>query len=100
MFLITESRFSALKVPFWVLQHCKNNESSFSKCREKISTGGLEQDIFMRSPCKSISKQDGNVPSRRHILGSKIFKEQLLEKFGKFFFSKKNFDFFSKKSIF
>ena len=23
-------------------------------------------------------KQDGNVPSRRHILGSKIFKEQLL----------------------
>ena len=27
--------------------------------------------------------QDGNVPSRRHILGSKIFKEQLLEIFGK-----------------
>ena len=46
-------------------------------------------------------KQDGNVPSRRHILGSKIFKEQLLEKFGKKnFFQKKNFDFFSKKSIF
>ena len=46
-------------------------------------------------------KQDGNVPSRRHILGSKIFKEQLLEKFGKkIFFKKKIFDFFSKKSIF
>ena len=45
-------------------------------------------------------KQDGNVPSRRHILGSKIFKEQLLEKFGKKFFFKKKFDFFSKKSIF
>ena len=46
-------------------------------------------------------EQDGNVPSRRHILGSKIFKEQLLEKFGKKFFSKKNFlIFFSKKSIF
>ena len=28
-------------------------------------------------------EQDGNVPSRRHILGSKIFKEQLLEIFGK-----------------
>ena len=35
--------------------------------------------------------QDGNVPSRRHILGSKIFKEQLLEKFGNFFFQKKYF---------
>ena len=34
-------------------------------------------------------QQDGNVPSRRHILGSKIFKEQLLEKFGKKFFFKK-----------
>ena len=46
-------------------------------------------------------EQDGNVPSRRHILGSKIFKEQLLEKFGKkFFFKKKILIFFSKKSIF
>ena len=37
-------------------------------------------------------KQDGNVPSRRHILGSKIFKEQLLEIFGKkYFFPKKIF---------
>ena len=34
-------------------------------------------------------KQDGNVPSRRHILGSKIFKEQLLEIFGKKIFQKK-----------
>ena len=41
---------------------------------------------------KDFEKQDGNVPSRRHILGSKIFKEQLLEKFGKKnFFSKKKF---------
>ena len=40
----------------------------------------------------STEKQDGNVPSRRHILGSKIFKEQLLEIFGKkFFFPKKVF---------
>ena len=47
------------------------------------------------------NEQDGNVPSRRHILGSKIFKEQLLEKFGKNFFSKKKFlIFFRKKSIF
>ena len=37
----------------------------------------------------SLKKQDGNVPSRRHILGSKIFKERLLEIFGKFFFQKK-----------
>ena len=44
-------------------------------------------------------EQDGNVPSRRHILGSKIFKEQLLEKFGKFFFSKK-IDFFFEKKYF
>ena len=42
-------------------------------------------------------KQDGNVPSRRHILGSKIFKEQLLEKFGKKIFQKKNLIFFRKK---
>ena len=50
----------------------------------------------------SAEKQDGNVPSRRYILGSKIFKKQLLEKFGKkYFFSKKLFlKFFSKKSIF
>ena len=46
-------------------------------------------------------KQDGNVPSRRHILGSKIFKEQLLEKFGKkFFFQKKNLIFFFEKKVF
>ena len=29
------------------------------------------------------NKQDGNVPSRRHILGSKILKEQLLKIFEK-----------------
>ena len=48
-------------------------------------------------------KQDGNIPSRRHILGSKIFKEQLLEIFGKknIFFSKNLFlIFFSKKVFF
>ena len=56
-------------------------------------------EIFMKRGEKK-QKQDGNVPSRRHILGSKIFKQQLLEKFGKKNFSKKNFDFFSKKSIF
>ena len=32
--------------------------------------------------CSLKKKQDGNVPSQRHILGSKIFKEQLLEIFG------------------
>ena len=51
---------------------------------------GLRKAIFPNWK----QKQDGNVPSRRHILGSKIFKEQLLEKF----FSKKLFlNFFSKK---
>ena len=45
-------------------------------------------------------KQDGNVPSRRHILGSKIFKEQLLEKFGKKIFQKKILIFFRKKKVF
>ena len=50
---------------------------------------------------KRKNEQDGNVPSRRHILGSKIFKEQLLEKFGKIFFFKKNFfDFFFEKKYF
>ena len=33
-------------------------------------------------------EQDGNVASRRQIEGSKIFKEQLLGRFGKIFFSK------------
>ena len=49
-----------------------------------------------------IREQDGNVPSRRHILGSKICKEQLLEKFGKknIFFQKIIFEFFSKKVFF
>ena len=45
-------------------------------------------------------KQDGNVPSRRHILGSKIFKEQLLENFGKKFFFKKKFLIFFRKKVF
>ena len=45
-------------------------------------------------------QQDGNVPSRRHILDSKIFKEQLLEKFGNFFFSKKKFLIFFRKKVF
>ena len=55
------------------------------------------QDIHDSRMVKN--KQDGNVPSRRHILGSKVFKEQLLEKFGKnYFFSKKLFlNFFRKK---
>ena len=46
-------------------------------------------------------QQDGNVPSRRHILGSKIFKE-LLEIFGKknIFFQKIILDFFLKKVFF
>ena len=52
--------------------------------------------------CSLKKKQDGNVPSRRHILGSKIFKEQLLDIFGKnYFFSKELFlNFFFEKSIF
>ena len=58
---------------------------------------GLRKAIFPNWK----QKQDGNVPSRRHILGSKIFKEQLLEKFGKIFFSKQLFlIFFSKKVFF
>ena len=46
-------------------------------------------------------KQDGNVPSRRHILGSKIFKEQLLEILEKkFFFKKIIFENFFRKKVF
>ena len=47
-------------------------------------------------------QQDGNVTSRRHILGSKIFKEQLFEIFGKkVFFSKKFIlNFFFEKVFF
>ena len=41
--------------------------------------------------CSLKKKQDGNVPSRRHILGSKIFKEQLMEIFGKNFFLQKKY---------
>ena len=52
-------------------------------------------------PCFCKMEQDGNVPSRRHILGSKLFKEQLFEIFGKFFFSKKLFlNFFFEKVFF
>ena len=43
------------------------------------------------SPIIAGIKQDGNVPSRRHILGSEIFKEQLLEIFGKKHFFSKNY---------
>ena len=64
---------------------------AISKCFEKIRVLRLVKQ-----------QQDGNVPSRRHILGSKIFKEQLLEKFGKkIFFSKKKFlIFFFEKKVF
>ena len=59
-------------------------------------TNNAENLAKMRRLLKE--KQDGNVPSRRHILGSKIFKEQLLEKFGKKnFFQKKILIFFRKK---
>ena len=61
----------------------------------------FERSISRNSLCNPSqlvkTKQDGNVPSRRHILGSKIFKEQLLEKFGKNFFFKKKFLIFRKK---
>ena len=50
--------------------------------------------------CSLKKKQDGNVPSRRHILGSKIFKEQLLETFGKIIFFKKKLKFFFRKKVF
>ena len=52
------------------------------------------------SQTKLINKQDGNVPSRRHILGSKIFKEQLLEIFGIFFSKKIILKFFFEKKYF
>ena len=39
----------------------------------------VAKDEETPTPRKQIKiEQDGNVPSRRHILGSKIFKEQLL----------------------
>ena len=63
------SQRSTRKQAYWV---------SFSRGKKEFLLPGRNQ-------------QDGNVPSRRHILGSKIFKEQLLEKFGKKIFSKKNF---------
>ena len=65
--------------------------------RQRIVEKGTIRGKFLLS--RKV-EQDGNVPSRCHILGSKIFKEQLLEKFGKNFFSKKILIFFSKKSIF
>ena len=71
------------------------NVFSLVKIRGGISGGRNSGKLH------SVEKQDGNVPSRRHILNSKIFKEQLLEIFGKNFFSKKiNFQFFSKKVFF
>ena len=39
----------------------------------------------------SINEQTGNGPSRLHIQGSKIFKEQQLEKLEKYFCSEWNF---------
>ena len=65
-----------------------------------ISSGhGCKKRFALRS--RVLNKQDGNVQSRRHILGSKIFKEQLCKNLGNTFFSKKLFlKFFSKKSIF
>ena len=61
----------------------------------------VDQSEWDCSLTKKKRKQDGNVPSRRHILGSKIFKEQLLEKFGKKnFFQKKKLIFFRKKVFF
>ena len=54
-----------------------------------------------RAPQRHLNcKQDGNVPSRRHILGSKIFKEQLLEIFGNFFSKKLFLNFFFEKKYF
>ena len=69
-----------------------------------ISLINTDQIIVSHVFCERLKnnlEQDGNVPSRRHILGSKIFKEQLLEKFGKkFFFQKKILIFFRKKVFF
>ena len=65
------------------------------------NTGRKNWSTFWFSCLSRILEQDGNVPSRRHILGSKIFKEQLLEKFGKKnFFSKKKIWFFFEKKYF
>ena len=63
-------------------------------CYQMRRNRTLDRHMFL-----SRKQQDGNVPSRRHILGSKIFKEQLLEKFGKFF-SKKFLKFFFEKKVF
>ena len=72
------------------------NNHSVAKFQKKLKGNPLESLKYFRNK----TKQDGNVPSRRHILGSKIFKEQLLEKFGKNFFFKKILIFFSKKKYF
>ena len=64
--------------------------------RPNVDIYGLQQQLELLDEFK----QDGNVPSRRHILGSKIFKEQLLETFGKIIFFKKNLKFFFEKKYF
>ena len=93
-FLKEKYTFDEVVIVFLPLWDCVNLWKVF-----KFLLFGKVVKVFY-SWIKHKKKQDGNVPSRRHILGSKIFKEQLLEKFGKKFFFKKNFWFFSKKSIF
>ena len=117
---IEKKTIHKLKYPFYVdlqFKHSFSNIKKFCKVRQgtlqkflKIWIKNLKCAVSNkriqdgrpgryknRRGSKIKAKQDGNVPSWRHILGSKIFKEQLLEKFGKIFFSKKNFWFFFRK---
>ena len=54
----------------------------------------------MRLSTETKTKQDGNVPSRRHILGSKIFKNNYCKNLEKKIFKKIIFEIFFEKKVF
>ena len=60
----------------------KKNQNNFNQLSSVDSTFSISEhttEQFEKCfPLQIKHEQDGNVPSRRHILGSKIFKEQLL----------------------
>ena len=62
---------------------CLNGWSNVANDPIVASSIQVDDIVYIVDIIDTEDQQDGNVPSRRHILGSKIFKEQLLEKFGK-----------------
>ena len=79
----------------------QNRDVHVLAIKNLVARESIDQDVFPEDVCAFArnyhkQKQDGNFPCRRHILGSKIFKKQLLEKF-----ERKNFlRFFSKEVFF